>query len=73
MSATGSIFYHTGLISPHYAPSAWDEFQVHLAAPLAGRVRQAACCHHGSQASRLNEVDRCRCDDTTIKLVRNAG
>ena len=32
--------------------------QVHLAAPLAGRVRQTAYCKHGGQASRLNGADK---------------
>jgi hypothetical protein len=37
--------------------SLWNKSQAHLAAPLAGRVRQMARGNHGGQASRLNDVD----------------
>ncbi len=54
----GAIGTGRAIASLHCAPSVCDESQVHLAAPLVGRVRQTARRSHGGQASRLNDADK---------------
>ena len=44
-------------VSLHCARWVWDESQVDLAAPLAGRVRRTAHRSHGRQYRRPNETD----------------